>query len=60
VDFPKIEKPDAIILKVTATAICGSDLHIHDGFVPQMKNMGSHLVMLVLLPLSFEQSTNEY
>lgn len=39
VDFPKIENEDDIILKVTSTAICGSDLHILDGFVPQMKNM---------------------
>jgi threonine dehydrogenase-like Zn-dependent dehydrogenase len=25
-------------LSVTATAICGSDLHIYDGFAPQMKS----------------------
>ena len=35
---PKIEKPDDIILRVTSTAICGSDLHIYDGFVPQLKD----------------------
>lgn len=39
VDDPKIEQPDDIILKVTTTAICGSDLHIYDGFVPQLKDM---------------------
>lgn len=39
VEDPKIEKPDDIILKVTTTAICGSDLHIYDGFVPQLKDM---------------------
>lgn len=39
VDDPKIEKPDDIILRVTTTAICGSDLHIYDGFVPQMRDM---------------------
>lgn len=39
VDDPKIEKPDDIILNVTTTAICGSDLHIYDGFVPQMRDM---------------------
>jgi alcohol dehydrogenase len=39
VDDPKIEKPDDIILKVTSTAICGSDLHIYDGFVPQVRDM---------------------
>ena len=39
VDDPTIEKPDDIILKVTSTAICGSDLHIYDGFVPQLRDM---------------------
>ncbi|GAA4728329.1 zinc-dependent alcohol dehydrogenase [Flavisolibacter ginsenosidimutans] len=39
VDDPKIEKPDDIVLKVTTTAICGSDLHIYDGFVPQLRDM---------------------
>jgi threonine dehydrogenase-like Zn-dependent dehydrogenase len=28
---PKIEHPRDAILKVTATAICGSDLHIYGG-----------------------------
>lgn len=37
VDDPKIEKSDDIILKITSTAICGSDLHIYDGFFPQPK-----------------------
>ncbi|HEX2607037.1 MAG TPA: zinc-dependent alcohol dehydrogenase [Flavisolibacter sp.] len=35
---PKIEEQDDIILKVTSTAICGSDLHIYDGFVPQLRD----------------------
>jgi S-(hydroxymethyl)glutathione dehydrogenase/alcohol dehydrogenase len=34
---PKIEKPDDIVLRVSATAICGSDLHIFNGFFPQTK-----------------------
>ena len=38
VDDPKIEAPDDIILKVTSTAICGSDLHIYDGFFPQLRD----------------------
>lgn len=38
VDDPKIEHPEDIILKVTSTAICGSDLHIYDGFVPQLRD----------------------
>lgn len=35
---PVIEKPDDIILKVTATAICGSDLHLYRGKIPQVKD----------------------
>ena len=31
---PKIEKPDDIIVRITSTAICGSDLHIYRGSVP--------------------------
>ncbi len=37
VEDPKLEKNDDIILKVTSTAICGSDLHIYDGFFPQTR-----------------------
>ncbi|WP_343691348.1 zinc-dependent alcohol dehydrogenase [Chitinophaga sp.] len=36
---PIIEKDTDLILKVTSTAICGSDLHIYDGFFPQGKDM---------------------
>jgi S-(hydroxymethyl)glutathione dehydrogenase / alcohol dehydrogenase len=36
---PKIEDQNDIILKVTSTAICGSDLHIYNGFVPQLRPM---------------------
>jgi threonine dehydrogenase-like Zn-dependent dehydrogenase len=35
---PRIEDASDIVVKVTSTAICGSDLHIYDGFVPQMKS----------------------
>lgn len=34
---PKIEKNDDIIIKVTSTAICGSDLHLIHGMVPNLK-----------------------
>lgn len=34
----RIEQPGDILIRVTATAICGSDLHIYDGFVPQMQS----------------------
>ena len=30
----KIEKPDDIIVRITSTAICGSDLHIFRGSIP--------------------------
>ena len=33
---PKIEQPRDAIIKVTACAICGSDLHIFDGVIPSM------------------------
>ncbi|MGI4837848.1 MAG: zinc-dependent alcohol dehydrogenase [Janthinobacterium lividum] len=31
---PVLEQPDDIILRVTATAICGSDLHLYRGKIP--------------------------
>lgn len=34
---PVLQEPDDIILKVTATAICGSDLHLYRGKIPQVK-----------------------
>lgn len=39
VDDPKIEQSRDAILKVTATAICGSDLHIYSGGLPQPRPM---------------------
>ncbi|MEQ8155159.1 MAG: zinc-dependent alcohol dehydrogenase [Clostridiaceae bacterium] len=33
---PQIEKNDDIIVKVTSTAICGSDLHLIHGFIPNL------------------------
>jgi S-(hydroxymethyl)glutathione dehydrogenase/alcohol dehydrogenase len=39
VDDPRIEMSEDIIVKVTSTAICGSDLHIYDGFFPQARNL---------------------
>jgi threonine dehydrogenase-like Zn-dependent dehydrogenase len=35
---PKIEHPRDAIIKITACAICGSDLHIYGGIIPQMKS----------------------
>ena len=34
---PKIEDAGDVIIKITATAICGSDLHIYNGLIPQAK-----------------------
>ncbi|WP_454280953.1 zinc-dependent alcohol dehydrogenase [Sphingomonas sp. Marseille-Q8236] len=38
VDDPEIVNPRDAIIKVTATAICGSDLHLYDGYIPTMKS----------------------
>ncbi|BES69356.1 zinc-dependent alcohol dehydrogenase [Marinobacter nanhaiticus D15-8W] len=34
---PEIVNPRDAIIKVTSTAICGSDLHLYNGFVPTMQ-----------------------
>ena len=34
---PKIINPNDAIVKVTLTAICGSDLHLYNGCIPQME-----------------------
>ena len=34
---PKIEASTDVILKITSTAICGSDLHLLDGYMPTME-----------------------
>jgi threonine dehydrogenase-like Zn-dependent dehydrogenase len=34
---PKILNPRDAIIKITSTAICGSDLHLYDGFIPTME-----------------------
>lgn len=33
----KIEKPDDMIVKITSTAICGSDLHLIHGMIPNLQ-----------------------
>lgn len=35
---PKIEHPRDAIVKVSSCAICGSDLHLYDGFMPGMRS----------------------
>jgi threonine dehydrogenase-like Zn-dependent dehydrogenase len=37
VSEPRILNPRDAILRVRAAAICGSDLHLYDGFIPTMK-----------------------
>ncbi len=39
VEDPRIQEGGDVILRVTATAICGSDLHIFSGAVPQTNPM---------------------
>jgi len=34
---PTIQEPTDIIVRITSTAICGSDLHLVDGYVPTMQ-----------------------
>ncbi|WP_152404672.1 zinc-dependent alcohol dehydrogenase [Paenibacillus cellulositrophicus] len=34
---PKIQKPDDMIVKLTSTAICGSDLHLIHGMIPNLQ-----------------------
>ncbi len=34
---PKILDPRDAVVKVTSTAICGSDLHLYDGYIPTME-----------------------
>jgi threonine dehydrogenase-like Zn-dependent dehydrogenase len=34
---PKILNPRDAIVKITSTAICGSDIHLYDGFIPTME-----------------------
>src|SRR4051812_44181928 len=34
---PQIADPGDAIVRITSTAICGSDLHLYDGFMPTMQ-----------------------
>lgn len=37
VDDPRIINPRDAIVKITTTAICGSDVHLYDGYIPTME-----------------------
>jgi threonine dehydrogenase-like Zn-dependent dehydrogenase len=55
---PRIEEPRDAIVKVTACAICGSDLHLMGGFVPMMKrgDVLGHECMGEVVEVGSEQS----
>ena len=40
-DVPRIEHPNDAIVRVTLAAICGSDLHLYHGLVPDRELDGS-------------------
>lgn len=35
---PEIKDPTDVVIKITSTAICGSDLHLLDGYMPTMES----------------------
>src|ERR1700753_3553085 len=35
---PEVVNPHDAIIKITRTAICGSDLHLYNGFIPSMES----------------------
>jgi threonine dehydrogenase-like Zn-dependent dehydrogenase len=35
---PKIQEPTDVLIKVTSTCICGSDLHLYDHYMPTMES----------------------
>jgi len=53
---PRIEHPRDAVIKVTATAICGSDLHMYDGVIPGMHpgDVVGHETMGVVIELGPE------
>jgi threonine dehydrogenase-like Zn-dependent dehydrogenase len=38
VEDPRIEDDRDVVIKVTSCAICGSDLHLYDGYMPTMES----------------------
>jgi S-(hydroxymethyl)glutathione dehydrogenase / alcohol dehydrogenase len=39
VPAPRVQDPRDVVLRVTSTAICGSDLHLYNGLFPQFRPM---------------------
>ncbi|MEX5218839.1 MAG: glutathione-dependent formaldehyde dehydrogenase [Nitrospira sp.] len=56
---PRILNPRDAIIKITATAICGSDLHLYDGYIPTMKrgDILGHEPMGVVVEIGREVKT---
>jgi threonine dehydrogenase-like Zn-dependent dehydrogenase len=56
---PQIINPRDAIIKVTLTAICGSDLHLLDGFIPTLKrgDILGHEFMGVVVAVGSETGT---
>ncbi len=53
---PKILNPRDAIIKITSTAICGSDLHLYNGFIPTMEkgDILGHEFMGIVVELGAE------
>ncbi len=55
VAYPKILDPQDVIVRVTSTAICGSDLHIYNGFLRQTRPLTlGHEFMGIVEETGFE------
>jgi threonine dehydrogenase-like Zn-dependent dehydrogenase len=56
---PKILNPRDAIIEITTTAICGSDLHLYDGYIPTMQegDILGHEFMGVVLETGGECKT---
>lgn len=52
---PEIVNPHDAILRVTRTAICGSDLHLYDGYIPTME-AGDAMMLETDRPLVLRQA----
>lgn len=48
---PKILNSQDAIIRITSTAICGSDLHLYNGFVASMVKAGQTHVQCYMRPL---------
>ena len=60
---PQIINPRDAIIKVTSSAICGSDLHIYGGFIPTMQKgdiLGHEFMGEVLSLIHISEPTRPY